>query len=261
MPTRRDPNAQTSILRGVCAAVRQEAPLKRPTPHLNLLIALAVFAGAAIATGCSSEPPTTPPSAAAAREPVPVPDARGPRPVVAMEVEGFGSLTIELFADIAPKTVENFLKLAEEDFYAGTTFHRVVPEFAIQGGDPLTKDRDPRNDGTGGPGYVVEDEYTPIAHRRGIVSMANKGHPKTAGSQFFVVVKDQPNLDGKYTVFGQVLEGMEIVDRISETPRDVYGRYGPPDRPREDVVIAGIELRSDGTDLALVDGERPAENP
>jgi cyclophilin family peptidyl-prolyl cis-trans isomerase len=219
-------------------------------------MALALLAGAVASAGCGSEPPAATPAVPLAREPVPVPDARGPRPVVEMEVEGFGGVTIELFADIAPKTVENFLKLAEEDFYVGTTFHRVIPQFAIQGGDPLTKDRDPRNDGKGGPGYVVEDEYTPIAHRRGIVSMANKGHPKTAGSQFFVVVKDQPNLDGKYTVFGRVLEGMDVVDRISETPRDVYGRYGPPDRPREDVVIAGIQRISDGS-AALAQREEP----
>lgn len=230
--------------------------MQRANPRLSFSrLAVALFGAALAIAACGAEEPH---SAAAklTRVPVPVPEATGPRPVVALEVSDFGTVQIELFADLAPKTVDNFLKLADEDFYVGTTFHRVIPEFAIQGGDPLSKDRDPRNDGAGDPGYVIEDEYSRIAHRRGIVSMANKGHPKTAGSQFFIVVKDQPNFDGKYAVFGRVIEGMDVVDKISVTPRDVYGRYGPPDRPRENVVIAGIEQISDGS-AALAKNEEP----
>lgn len=153
-----------------------------------------------------------------------------------------GDIKLELYKDAAPKTVDNFVKLAKEEFYDGTTFHRVVEDFVIQGGDPLSKDDDPSNDGTGGPGYVFDDEINPkslglsdemikqleaygytfdyslksISHEQGAISMANAG-PNTNGSQFFIVtVKDQPDLDGRHTVFGKVIEGMEIVQEIEQ---------------------------------------------
>ena len=153
-----------------------------------------------------------------------------------------GNIKLELFANDAPKTVENFVKLASENFYDGTKFHRVISNFMIQGGDPLSKDDDPSNDGTGGPGYKFEDEMNPISlgldeatiqeyeaggyeydynlssHKMevGVLAMANSG-PNTNGSQFFIVTESsQPHLDGKHTVFGKVLEGMEVVRSIEQ---------------------------------------------
>jgi peptidyl-prolyl cis-trans isomerase B (cyclophilin B) len=140
-----------------------------------------------------------------------------------------GAIALELFDDDAPKTVENFVKLARDGFYDGVVFHRVIPDFMIQGGDPT-------GTGTGGPGYQFEDE--PNEHKvvRGALAMANSG-PNTNGSQFFLVTAEAcPWLDGKHTVFGRVTSGMDVVDRISELPRDAR------DRPREDVTIERVEL-------------------
>jgi cyclophilin family peptidyl-prolyl cis-trans isomerase len=203
---------------------------------LPLLLLLGLLGGAC---GDESEVP---------REPEPGPDATGgaaPVPevplldpeVAVISVEGYGEIAIELLAGKAPKTVENFKKLVREGFYDGTTFHRVIPGFMIQGGDPNTKDRDPRNDGLGGPGYRLAAEFNDTRHVRGTVSMARKTAPDTAGSQFFIVVEDSPHLDGKYTAFGRVISGIEVADRIVTVPRDQYGRYGPEDRPLDDVPV------------------------
>ena len=162
-------------------------------------------------------------------------------PVAVLRVRDMGEIRIALRADEAPQTVANFEKLAGEKFYEGITFHRVIPDFMIQTGDPLSKDRDPRNDGTGGPGYMIPDEINGIQHRRGIVSMANAG-PNTGGSQFFILVAEAQQLDTKHSVFGRVVSGMEVVDAIVGTPRDQYGRSGPPDRPLKDVVIESVTI-------------------
>ena len=140
-----------------------------------------------------------------------------------------GAVELELFPDEAPNTVENFVKLARDGFYDGVVFHRVISDFMIQGGDPT-------GTGTGGPGYTFEDE--PNEHKvvRGALAMANSG-PNTNGSQFFLVTAQAcPWLDGKHTVFGRVTAGMDVVDRISQLPRDAR------DRPREDVTIERVEL-------------------
>jgi cyclophilin family peptidyl-prolyl cis-trans isomerase len=140
-----------------------------------------------------------------------------------------GPISVELFSEDAPKTVENFEKLARDGFYDGLTFHRVIPDFMIQGGCP-------RGDGTGGPGYTFEDEFSRHKVVRGALAMANAG-PNTNGSQFFIVTtKEASWLDGKHTVFGQVTEGMDVVDRISELPRDNR------DQPREPATIERVEL-------------------
>jgi cyclophilin family peptidyl-prolyl cis-trans isomerase len=140
-----------------------------------------------------------------------------------------GPIEIELFPEDAPKTVENFTKLAGEGFYDGLTFHRVIPDFMVQAGCP-------RGDGTGGPGYTFEDEANDHRIVRGALAMANAG-PNTNGSQFFIVTADAcPWLDGKHTVFGRVLAGQDVVDRISKAPAD--GR----DRPRDPITIDRIEL-------------------
>ena len=140
-----------------------------------------------------------------------------------------GDIVIDLFDDDAPKTVENFRKLAEDGYYDGLIFHRVIPDFMIQGGCP-------QGTGTGGPGYTFEDEINQHKVVRGALAMANAG-PNTNGSQFFIVTTDAaPWLDGKHTVFGQVTEGMDVVDKLEGVPTD------GADRPEEPIGISAIEL-------------------
>ena len=133
-----------------------------------------------------------------------------------------GEIEIEFFTDKAPGHVKNFLDLARKGFYDGTTFHRVIPGFMIQGGDPNTRDpKAPRSQhGTGGPGHTVKAEFNDTSHKRGIVSMARAQDPDSGGSQFFIVVKDSPYLDRNYTAFGQVVRGIEVADKIVNLPRD-----------------------------------------
>ena len=133
---------------------------------------------------------------------------------------GFGDIKFSLLPDIAPETVRNFVTLAKKGFYDGTLFHRVIPGFMIQGGDPNTKNSDKSTWGQGGPGYNLKAEFNPRSHLRGIVSMARAGDPDSAGSQFFIVTSDSTFLDKQYTVFGEVTEGMEVVDKIVNLPRD-----------------------------------------
>src|SRR4051795_256262 len=140
-----------------------------------------------------------------------------------------GPIAVELFDGEAPKTVENFRKLAEDGFYDGVVFHRIIPDFMIQGGDPT-------GTGSGGPGYTFEDEFNDHPVERGALAMSNAG-PNTNGSQFFIVTADAcPWLDGKHTVFGQVTNGMDVVDAISAVATDAE------DRPHERVVIERIDL-------------------
>ena len=142
----------------------------------------------------------------------------------------FGEIEIEFLPDKAPGHVKNFLDLAKKGFYDGTTFHRVIPGFMIQGGDPNTKDLSaPRSrHGTGGPGTNVKAEFNDTPHKRGIVSMARAQDPDSAGSQFFIVVKDSLFLDNNYTAFGRVVRGMDAADKIVTSPRDA--RDNPNDR-------------------------------
>src|SRR3954462_3461663 len=143
-----------------------------------------------------------------------------------------GAIAIELYRDEAPKTVENFTKLARDGFYNGVIFHRVIPDFMIQGGDPT-------GTGRGGPGYTFEDEFNDHKVEKGALAMANAG-PNTNGSQFFIVTADAcPWLDGKHTVFGRVTGGMDVVDTISGLDTDAS------DRPRDEVTIQRVELATD----------------
>ena len=132
----------------------------------------------------------------------------------------FGEITLKFFPEVAPKHVNSFIELASSGFYDGTTFHRVVPGFVIQGGDPNTKSEDRSQHGTGGPGYTLEAEFSDIPHKRGTLSMARSANPDSAGSQFFICVADAASLDGQYTVFGEVTEGMDVVDEIVAQPKD-----------------------------------------
>lgn len=177
-----------------------------------------------------------------ARSAAPDPISSGPHDVAVLKIRNLGSIRFELLPELAPNTVAHFSKLAQQDYYAGTTFHRVVPGFMIQGGDPNSRDADPRNDGKGG-GTGIQSEFSGVSHVRGIVSLANRGNRDTGGSQFFIVHADAPHLDGNYSVFGRVIEGLDVVDAITELEIDTYGRYGPEARPHPvDVVIESIHI-------------------
>ena len=132
----------------------------------------------------------------------------------------FGKIEIQFFEDKAPGHVKNFKDLARKGFYDGTIFHRVIPGFMIQGGDPNTKSDDRSNHGMGGPGYSIKAEFNDTPHKRGILSMARSQDPNSAGSQFYIVVKDSAFLDGQYTAFGKVFSGMTVADQIVNAPRD-----------------------------------------
>ena len=132
----------------------------------------------------------------------------------------FGNIRFNLVPDIAPETVRNFSQLAKSGFYNGTLFHRIIPGFMIQGGDPNTKNPDKSTWGQGGPGYNLKAEFNSRSHLRGIVSMARANDPDSAGSQFFIVTNDSTFLDRQYTVFGEVVDGMEVADKIVNLPRD-----------------------------------------
>ena len=148
--------------------------------------------------------------------------------------EDTSMMTLELYEDIVPKTVANFLKLVKEKFYDGLTFHRVISGFMIQGGCP-------EGTGMGGPGYHIEGEFksngfdNPIKHERGVISMARSVNPNSAGSQFFIMHQNAPHLDGQYAAFGKVLEGLEVVDRVASV------QTGANDKPLNPVVISTIE--------------------
>ena len=131
-----------------------------------------------------------------------------------------GTIVFKLLPDLAPETVRNFEKLARDGFYNDTLFHRVIPGFMIQGGDPNTKSGNKNTWGTGGPGHTIKAEFSSRSHHRGIVSMARAQDPNSAGSQFFIVTTDSTFLDRQYTVFGEVIEGMDVADKIVNLQRD-----------------------------------------
>ena len=148
-----------------------------------------------------------------------------------------GEIDIRFFPDVAPNHVKNFIDLAEKGFYNGTKFHRVIPGFMIQGGDPNTVSGNPATWGTGGSGKYVNAEFSTVKHKRGIVSMARASDPNSASSQFFIMVADYPSLDGQYSVFGQVTKGMDVADKI------VHAQTGPQDRPLNPTTIDKIVIR------------------
>lgn len=147
-----------------------------------------------------------------------------------------GNIELEFLNDKAPGHVKNFKDLANKGYYDGTTFHRVIPGFMIQGGDSNSKSEDRATHGTGGPGYSIDAEFNDTPHDRGILSMARSQDPNSAGSQFFVVVKDSHFLDNQYTAFGRVVNGMDVVDKIVDVPRD------SKDNPNEKVEIKSVKI-------------------
>lgn len=162
-------------------------------------------------------------------------------PVVTIEMEHGGTIKAELYPEIAPNTVNNFISLIRKGFYDGVIFHRVIPGFMIQGGDP-------KGTGTGGPGYEIKGEFSDngfkndLKHTRGVLSMARTVIPDSAGSQFFIMHQDSPWLDNQYAAFGRVIEGIETVDIIAGQPRDRN------DRPREDQVMKKVTVETFGAD-------------
>lgn len=167
-------------------------------------------------------------------------------PVVTITMADESQIEIELYLDVAPNTVNNFISLIEDDFYDGLTFHRVIPGFMIQGGDP-------NGDGTGGPGYTIPGEFSSnnfkndLIHERGVVSMARSSHPDSAGSQFFIMVADAPHLDGDYAAFGKVINGMDVVDEIVHVERDAN------DRPLDEQQIQRIDVELKGYQVQPVE--------
>ena len=163
----------------------------------------------------------------------------GAKKEVAVLKTTMGTIVFEFLPDVAPKMVENFKELATSGFYNGTTFHRVINGFMIQGGDPLSKDNDPTNDGTGsGPRKMPAEFTTKYTHVRGMVSTARSSDPNSGSCQFFVVQKDAHSLDNKYTIFGKVIEGMDVVDKISTVPKD------QSDRPLKNVVMESVTVET-----------------
>ena len=161
-------------------------------------------------------------------------------PIVTIEMEDGGIIRAELYPEIAPNTVRNFVSLVKKGFYDGVIFHRVIPGFMIQGGDPT-------GTGMGGPGYSIEGEFTSngfkndLKHTRGVLSMARAMDPNSAGSQFFIMHKDAPHLDGQYAAFGCVMDGMDVVDRIANQPRNMM-----TNKPKKDQVMAKVTVDTQG---------------
>jgi cyclophilin family peptidyl-prolyl cis-trans isomerase len=150
----------------------------------------------------------------------------------------FGKIVFRFLPDKAPGHVENFKKLARSGFYDGTAFHRVIPGFMIQGGDPNSRSDDRSRHGTGGPGYSIPAEFNDLSHVRGVVSMARSSDPNSAGSQFFIVVADSTFLDRQYSAFGRVVEGMEVADKIVNLPRDAR------DNPLQKAVMKRVAIET-----------------
>lgn len=163
------------------------------------------------------------------------------KPIVTITMENDEKIVLELDPAAAPNTVANFISLVEQGFYDGLIFHRVIPDFMIQGGDP-------EGNGSGGPGYSIEGEFTAngfennLTHERGVISMARTGDPNSAGSQFFIMVKESSHLDGEYAAFGKVIEGMETVDAIVNTERN------SADKPLEDQKMKSVTVDTKGFD-------------
>lgn len=231
--------ARPSRSRGRIDTIKEAADVRRSGLLAVVLIAALLGVGAWIAQQGSraySQPEEVPKEQSGAEISEVV------RPLVTIEMESGNEIVIELYPEIAPNTVRNFLYLAHTGFYEGTIFHRVIPGFMIQGGDPT-------GTGRGGPGYAIRGEFTAngfrndLKHTRGVVSMARTQDPNSAGSQFFIMVADAPHLDGLYAAFGKVISGMEEVDRIVSAPR------GANDRPFEPQKIVKVTVDEAGQEF------------
>jgi peptidyl-prolyl cis-trans isomerase B (cyclophilin B) len=210
---------------------------------------------AAFAAGCNQpkESASTPstatsaPAPAAAPTPAAAPAPAAPAKEVAVLKTAAGEMVVEFWTDAAPKTIENFKKLAKDGFYDGTAFHRIVKGFMIQGGDPNTKDLAKEGMyGMGGPGYSVNAEFNDHLHAKGVISMARSNDPNSAGSQFFICLGPQPGLDHQYTTFGKLVKGEDVLDKLGDTPVKV-GPSGEPSWPLQRVPLESVKIVSSDT--------------
>ena len=219
-------------------------------------LGLALFAGCQPSSGNKTEAPANPAptSVAPAKEVAviksqtpqtpanPAPRTAAPTKEVAVIKTSQGEMVIEFWPESAPKTVENFKKLAKSGFYDGTLFHRIIKGFMIQGGDPLTKDPAQESAwGMGDPGYKIAAEFSEKLHVRGVLSMARGPSPDSAGSQFFICLAPAPNLDHQYTAFGQLIKGDEVLGHLGDTPVGP-DRRGEPSRPLARVTLESIKI-------------------
>jgi len=203
---------------------------------LSLNFVVAIFL-AAVPTACSKEPDHSSQS----NESNPSNKTMSKDTETAIIHTSEGDMTVEFWSDVAPKTVENFKKLAREGFYNGTAFHRIIKGFMIQGGDPNTKD--PSKEalyGTGGPGYKIQAEFNDRSHQKGVLSMARSADPNSAGSQFFICDGNANFLDRQYTAFGKVVKGIDVLDKIASTP--VTNNRGENSKPTKRIEIKKIDL-------------------
>jgi peptidyl-prolyl cis-trans isomerase B (cyclophilin B) len=220
-----------------------------PNIMKNFILSCLFGASVGLLAGCSnttsstsadnSQQSSSSTPAAAASAPAAQPNASAPAAAdeVAVIKTTDGDMVIQFWPDAAPKTVANFKKLARSGFYDGTCFHRVIKDFMIQGGDPLTKDPSAEDRwGTGGPGYTVDAEFNDHSHVRGVISMARSSDPNSAGSQFFICHGNPTQLDHQYTAFGHLIKGDDVLEKIATTPTH------PPDRPDKRVDITSITI-------------------
>jgi len=194
-------------------------------PHMKILLLSCLALLGALVTAANAEDTTTPMSNE-----------------VAVIKTSDGDMVVEFWSDVAPNTVENFKKLAKQGFYNGTAFHRIIKGFMIQGGDPLTKD--PKQEsrwGTGDPGYKIKAEFNSKSHQRGVLSMARSSDPDSAGSQFFICLGDASFLDRKYTAFGHVIKGDDVLGKLGDTPVTSSGG-GEASKPTKRVEVKSIDI-------------------
>jgi peptidyl-prolyl cis-trans isomerase B (cyclophilin B) len=196
----------------------------------------ACSAAVLLAAGCSNEKPAAPPTPAPTPAAAPAPTAPNTNEVAVITTSE-GVMVVEFYPDVAPNHVANFKKLARQGFYDGTCFHRVIKGFMIQGGDPNTKNETAKDTwGMGGPGYTVNAEFNSKHHARGILSMARANDPNSAGSQFYICHGDAGFLDGQYTVFGNLVKGDDVLEKIATTATE------PPDRPVKRINVDSIKI-------------------
>jgi cyclophilin family peptidyl-prolyl cis-trans isomerase len=207
-----------------------------PASHVNSETTATQTETVTTSSASATEATVTPPAAPATANEEKKPMSQYENKVAELHTSA-GEIDIRFFPDVAPNHVKNFIDLAEKGFYNGTKFHRVIPEFMIQGGDPNTISGSPSTWGIGGSGKNVNAEFSSVKHKRGIVSMARSADPNSASSQFFIMVAEYPSLDGKYSAFGHVTKGMDVADKIVSAPTS------PESRPVNPTTIEKIVIR------------------
>ncbi|KIE48105.1 cyclophilin type peptidyl-prolyl cis-trans isomerase/CLD family protein [Clostridium argentinense CDC 2741] len=212
----------------------------------NISLLLVIVLSLSLFIGCSKKEETNDKSTTSTNNAETEKGKDDKNPIATIEMEDGSQIKIELYPDVAPNTVRNFISLANSKFYDGLIFHRVIPDFMIQGGDP-------EGTGVGGPGYAIKGEFSSngfenaLKHDRGVISMARAQDKNSAGSQFFIMHKDSPHLDGEYAAFGKVIEGIEVVDKIAAVETIAQ------DRPKEDVKMKKVTVDTFGVEYKEVE--------